>query len=101
MNAEISACQLKIGLDAKCFLFLDRSVNPESKNIRTENRQLKVSDISEKDVFITPTTSYLRHEMLSNAIMKAYNSNGVSPGINNDERDELTERNSATRRLNF
>lgn len=33
--------------------------------------------------------------------MKAYNNNGVSPGINNDERDELTERNSATRRLNF
>ena len=31
--------------------------------------------------------------MLSSAIMKAYNGNGVSPGINNDENDGYTERN--------
>ena len=33
--------------------------------------------------------------------MKAYNGNGVSPAINNDENDGYTERNGTTRRLNF
>ena len=33
--------------------------------------------------------------------MKAYNSNGVSPGINNDENDDYSDRNGTTRRLNF
>lgn len=101
MNIEILVCQLKIGFDVKCFFFLDWFVNLEFKNIRIENRQLKVFDILEKDVFIILMMLYLCYEMLSNVIMKVYNSNGVFLGINNDERDELIEWNSVICRLNF